>query len=129
MKQVFAVSPLSTKSTDAQPDLTTTPMPVRLSFLTTPNAGRVLTHVVPNGGTAYSHSLLDVPAGTDAHTAIQTWGSPHWQRHESAERELPDMPFLPVADVLDDESLKVWLAEPSHRDMLEYVFTALLTAP
>lgn len=129
MKQVFASSPLASKSADAQADLTTTPMPVRLSFLATPDSGRVLTHVVPNGGKAYSHSLLNVPAGTDAHTAIQTWGSPHWRRHEPAEGELPDLPFLPVADVLDDESLKVWLAEPSHRDMLEYVFTALLTAP
>lgn len=130
MKQVFAVSPLASKSADSNTDLTTTPMPVRLSFLATPNSGRVLTHVVPNGGTAYSHSLLDVPAGTDAHTAIQTWGSPHWQRHEPSDgHALPELSFLPVADVLDDESLKVWLAEPSHRDMLEYVFTALLTAP
>ena len=130
MKQVFAVSPLASKSADSHTDLTTTPMPVRLSFLATPNSGRVLTHVVPNGGTSYSHSLLDVPAGTDAHTAIQTWGSPHWQRHEPSDgHALPELSFLPVADVLDDESLKVWLAEPSHRDMLEYVFTALLTAP
>jgi hypothetical protein len=130
VKQVFAVSPLAKKSADPQTDLTTTPMPIRLSFLTTPDAGRVLTHVVPNGGTAYSHSLINVPAGTDAHTAIQTWGSPHWQRHEPSDgHTLPDLSFLPVADVLDDESLKVWLAEPSHRDMLEYVFTALLTAP
>jgi hypothetical protein len=94
VKHVFAVSPLESKPAGPQSDLTTTPMPVRLSFLTTPNSGRVLTHVAPNGGTAFSHTLLDVPAGTDAHTAIQTWGSPHWQRHEPGEgHTLPELSF------------------------------------
>ena len=50
-------------------DETLSKMPVRLSFLSTSNAGRVLTHVAPNGGTYFAHSLLDVPNGTDAHTA------------------------------------------------------------
>ncbi|MFO0935174.1 MAG: hypothetical protein U0798_01500 [Gemmataceae bacterium] len=104
-------------------------LPVRLSFLSTSQTGRVLTHVAPNGGTYFAHSLLDVPNGTDALTAIQTWGSPDWQRHEmETGAELPEMPFLPVADVLDDQSVKTWLAEESHRDMLEYAFNALLVA-
>src|SRR5947209_4668436 len=57
------------------------PLPVRLALLHTP-AGRLLTHVTPNGGTFFAHSLLNVPATADAQLAIQTWGSPFWQRHE-----------------------------------------------
>lgn len=160
MKQVYATGPLAASagptanpavkatSTGTKPDAVQTAlsfanylppqtngetpakMPVRLSFLSTANTGRVLTHVAPNGGTYFAHSLLDVPNGTDAHTAIQTWGSNQWQRHESQSgSELPELPFLPVADVLDDESVKIWLCEPTHRELLEYTFSALLSTP
>ena len=114
-------------SRDAEPQ---SKLPVRLSFLSTSHSGRVLTHVAPNGGTYFAHSLLDVPSGTDALTAIQTWGSPDWQRHEpEAGTDLPELPFLPVADVLDDTSMKSWLEDDSHREMLEYVFNALIVVP
>lgn len=106
------------------------PLPVRLALLNTPTAGRVLTHVTPNGGTYFAHTLLDVPATADAQLAIQTWGSPMWQRHEPLSgNDLPDLPYLPVADVLDDAALKDWLDAPARRDLLEFVLTALLGTP
>ena len=46
-------------------------------------------------------------------SAIQTWGSPLWQRYEPENAgELPELPYLPVADVLDDSALKDWLSSP-----------------
>src|SRR3954470_20307583 len=85
------------------------PLPVRLALLNTPLSGRMLTHVAPNGGTYFAHALLNVPATADAQLAIQTWGSPLWQRHEpDTAGELPELPYLPVADVLDDAALKAW---------------------
>lgn len=107
------------------------PLPVRLALLNTPHAGRVLTHVAPNGGTYFAHALLHVPPTADAQMAIQTWGSPLWQRHEpDFAGDLPELPYLPVADVLDDDAIKGWLnSTPAHRDMLEFVLTALLGSP
>src|SRR5262249_36580186 len=106
------------------------PLPVRLALLNTPAAGRMLTHVAPNGGTYFAHALLDVPATADAQLAIQTWGSPLWQRHEpDAANGLPELPYLPVADVLDDAALRDWLAEKTHRDAVEFVLTGLLGTP
>jgi hypothetical protein len=105
------------------------PLPVRLALLHTP-AGRLLTHVAPNGGTYFAHALLDVPPTADALLAIQTWGSPLWQRHEpDAAADLPELPCLPVADRLDDDALRDWLAAPARREMLEFTLTALLAAP
>jgi hypothetical protein len=104
-------------------------LPTRLSLTQSP-AGRVLAHVAPNGGTFFSHVLLDVPSTTDTHTAIQTWGSPQWQRHApDRTADLPDVPFLPVADRLDEASLKAWLTLPDHRELLEYAIGAMLNAP
>ncbi|HUR53236.1 MAG TPA: hypothetical protein VMZ71_03850 [Gemmataceae bacterium] len=106
------------------------PLPVRLALLKTTSAGRVLSHVAPNGGTYFAHTLLNVPATADAQTAIQTWGSPLWQRHDpDTAGDLPELPYLPVADVLDDESLTAWLKSPTHQDMLEFVLSALLGTP
>ena len=106
------------------------PLPVRLALLQTGTAGRVLAHVAPNGGTYFAHTLLNVPATADAQLAIQTWGSPLWQRHEpDTAGELPDLPYLPVADVLDDETLCEWLQVIEHGEMLEFVLTALLVTP
>ena len=105
-------------------------LPIRLALLGNSSTGRVLTHVAPNGGTYFAHTLLNVPNSADAQSAIQTWGSPLWQRHEpETAGELPELPYLPVADVLDDNSLKEWLGSPSRRDLLEYVLAALLTTP
>jgi hypothetical protein len=105
------------------------PLPVRLALLSTA-AGRVLAHVAPNGGTYFSHALLNLPAAADAQHAIQTWGSPQWQRHEpEAAADLPELPYLPVAEVLDDAALRTWLAEPARREMLEFVLTALISTP
>jgi hypothetical protein len=102
------------------------PLPVRLALLNT-TAGRVLTHITPNGGTYFAHTLLNVPAIADPQLAIQTWGSPFWQRHEpEGAADLPELPYLPVADVLDDDTLRDWLANPARREMLEFVLTALL---
>lgn len=109
---------------------TDAPLPVRLALLQS-SAGRVLTHITPNGGTYFAHALLNVPDTADAQLAIQTWGSPLWQRHDpDSTSDLPDLPYLPVADLLDDGSLRDWLATPTRRDLLEFVLTALLgTAP
>jgi hypothetical protein len=87
----------------------------------------MLAHVAPNSGTYFAHTLLNVPPTADAQLAIRTWGSPRWQRHEpDAAGELPELPYLPVADLLDDETLKKWLVEPAHRALVEFVLSALL---
>jgi hypothetical protein len=102
-------------------------LPVRLALLQTGSSGRMLAHVSPNGGTYFAHALLNVPATADAQMAIKTWGSPRWQRHDvDGTAELPELPYLPVADFLDDETLRTWLAESAHRSMLEFVISALL---
>ncbi len=106
------------------------PLPVRLALLQTPSSGRMLTHVSPNGGTYFAHALLNVPTTADAQLAIQTWGSPRWQRHDpDTAGDLPDLPYLPVADLLDDDALRIWLEEPGRRAMVEFVLSALLTTP
>jgi hypothetical protein len=159
MKQLYAAGPLATVSTgrslsvraattglrpdELQAALSTAgyapppargpdgerPLPVRLALLKS-GAGRVLTHITPNGGTYFAHALLNVPAAADAQLAIQTWGSPLWQRHDpDAAADLPELPYLPVADVLDDAALRDWLAGPGRRDLLEFVLTALLGTP
>ncbi len=102
------------------------PLPVRLALLKT-HAGRVLTHAVPNGQTYFAHTLLNVPETADAHLAIQTWGSPLWQRSDpESAADLPELPYLPVGDALDDAALKDWLAAPDKRDLLEFAVTAIL---
>jgi len=106
------------------------PLPVRLALLQTPSAGRMLTHVAPNGGTYFAHALLNVPATADAQLAIRTWGSPRWQRHDpDSAGELPELPYLPVSDQLDDGALRTWLEDPAHRAALEFVLSALLVTP
>lgn len=108
----------------------TGPLPVRLALLQTPSTGRMLTHVAPNGGTYFAHALLNVPTTADAQLAIKTWGSPRWQRHEpDTAGDLPELPYLPVADLLDDDTLRHWLQEPARRTMVEFVLGALLTTP
>jgi hypothetical protein len=105
-------------------------LPVRLALIQTPSLGRMLTHVAPNGGTYFAHALLNVPTTTDAQLAIKTWGSPRWQRHETdTTGDLPELPYLPVADLLDDESLRSWLSDPARRTMVEFVLSAILTTP
>jgi hypothetical protein len=159
MKQLYAAGPLAAVSTGRGPSVRATstglrpeelqaalssagyapppsrgpdgerPLPVRLALLKS-GAGRVLTHITPNGGTYFAHTLLNVPAAADAQLAIQTWGSPLWQRHDpDAAADLPELPYLPVADVLDDAALRDWLAGPGRRDLLEFVLTALLGTP
>jgi hypothetical protein len=121
---------LSTAGYSPPPASENRPLPVRLALLQVGPAGRVLTHVTPNGGSYFAHSLLNVPPTADAQLVIQTWGSPVWQRHEpDTTGDLPEMAYLPVADVLDDAVLKNWLADDRHREMLEFVFTALLGTP
>jgi len=106
------------------------PLPVRLALLQTPSAGRMLAHVAPNGGTYFAHALLNVPATADAQLAIRTWGSPRWQRHDpESAGELPELPYLPVSDQLDDGALRTWLEDPTHRAALEFVLSALLVTP
>lgn len=106
------------------------PLPVRLALVQTPSSGRVLAHVAPNGGTYFAHTLLNVPATADAQLAIRTWGSPRWQRHDpDTAGELPELPYLPVADLLDDDALRNWLDDPARRTMVEFVLSALLATP
>ena len=105
------------------------PLPVRLSLLSTPN-GRVLTHVTARGESYFAHTLLNVPETADAQLAIQTWGSPLWQRHDSeSAADLPELPYLPVADLLDDAALKLWLEVPYKRELLEFALSAFLSTP
>jgi hypothetical protein len=106
------------------------PLPVRLALLQTPSAGRMLAHVAPNGGTYFAHALLHVPTTADAQLAIRTWGSPRWQRHDpETAGELPDLPYLPVSDQLDDGALRTWLEDPAHRAAVGFVLSALLVTP
>jgi hypothetical protein len=106
------------------------PLPVRLALLNTPSAGRVLAHVAPRRDGYFAHALLNVPPTADAQLAIQTWGSPLWQRNDpGAAGDLPDLPYLPVADVLDDARLTKWLDAAAHRELLEFALSALLAAP
>ena len=103
-----------------------TPPGAKLSLLNTPH-GRVLTHAVPHADGFFAHTLLNVPDTADALLAVQTWGSPHWQRTPpDGQADLPELPYLPVADVLDDAGLKAWLANPYHRELTEFAFAALL---
>jgi hypothetical protein len=114
----------------APPAVADRPPPVRLALLHTPGAGRVLAHVAPRTGGYFTHALLNVPTTADAQSAIQTWGSPLWQRQDpDSAADLPDLPYLPVADVLDDILLKKWLDAPPHRDLLEFALAALLAVP
>ena len=118
---VYALPPAWNKETSS-------PLPVRLALVQTPSSGRILAHVSPNGGTYFAHALLNVPTTADAQLAIKTWGSSRWQRHDpDSTGDLPELPYLPVADVLDDDTLRSWLEEPARRTMLEFVLTALLT--
>ena len=104
-------------------------LPVRLALLATPH-GRTLTHVTPQSGSYFAHTLLNVPETADAQLAIQTWGSPLWQRHEPEHAaELPELPYLPVADVLDDGALETWLETPYKRELLEFALSAFLSTP
>jgi hypothetical protein len=114
----------------ARADTAGRPLPVRLALVKTPAAGRVLAHVAPNSGTYFAHALLNVPPTADAQLAIQTWGSPLWQRHDpDTTGELPELPYLPVADVLDDAALMEWLTDPTNRETLGFVLAALLGTP
>ena len=115
----YALPPARTNETDR-------PAPVRLALLNS-TSGRVLTHITPNGGTYFAHTLLNVPSTADAQLAIQTWGSPLWQKHDpDTATDLPELPYLPVADVLDDAALREWLNDPSRQELLEFSLHALL---
>jgi len=107
------------------------PLPIRLALLKTIR-GRVLTHVTPHGGKAswFAHTLVNVPTTADAQLAIQTWGSPLWQKQDpESAADLPELPYLPVADVLDDAALKDWLKNPARQELLEFTLAALLGTP
>lgn len=105
-----------------------TPLPTRLALLQLGHLGRVLAHVHPNADQYFTHAVLDVPPSADAHLVIQTWASPRWEREESSGGgSLADLPYLPVADVLDDATMQEWLSTPVHRDLLEFVLSALLS--
>jgi hypothetical protein len=111
--------------------------PARLALLQAPDAGRFLCHSTCLGidpatgknGKFFSHVLLDVPATLDAQHAIQSWGSPLWQRADQGGVELPEALFLPVSSALDDRELASFLNRPAHRELLQFVLSALLTTP
>ena len=139
----YALPPGLTAENAAKP-------PVRLALLSTSEAGRILCHCswigktsskaadfgegmeVEDGrnGNFFAHLLLDVPPTLDVQHAIQTWGSPLWQREDDGGgTELPEMLSLPVADKLNDAALTKYLDHPSHRAALVFVLTALLSSP
>ncbi len=102
------------------------PLPTRLALLNS-SSGRVLIHAAPRGEDYVSHTLLNMPESADAQLAIQTWGSPHWQRETpEGNGDLPELPYLPVAETLDDASLKTWLETPYKRELLEFALSAYL---
>ena len=111
--------------------------PARLAFLQTAEAGRFLCHSTCLGidpatgrnGKFLSHVLLDVPPTLDAQHAIQTWGSPLWQRADAGGVELPEALYLPMSPTLDDDGLARFLEDPARRGLLQFVLTALLTTP
>ena len=104
------------------------PLPTRLALLNS-SSGRVLIHAAPRGEDYVSHTLLNMPESADAQLAIQTWGSQHWQREApEGSGDLPDLPYLPVAETLDDASLKTWLETPYKRELLEFALSALLSS-
>lgn len=118
------------KAPPGRPPESDRPMPVRLALVSTVSAGRVLVHVSPGEKGYFSHALLHVPPTADAQLAIQTWGSPMWQRSEPHTfGDLPDLPYLPVADALDDAVVKEWLSTAAKRELLEFTLTALLGTP
>jgi hypothetical protein len=111
--------------------------PARLALLQAPEAGCFLCHSTCLGidpatgknGKFFSHVLLDVPATLDAQHAIQSWGSPLWQRADQGGVELPEALFLPVSSALDDDELARFLDRPAHRELLQFLLAALLTTP
>ncbi|MGL6094501.1 MAG: hypothetical protein ACRC7O_01700, partial [Fimbriiglobus sp.] len=128
---VAAVTVLGYSTPPGRPADSADPLPTRLALLATPAAGRVLVHVAPAEGKFFGHALLHVPATADAQDAILTWGSQLWQKTDpdGAGGDLPDMPYLPVADGIDDAAVKAWLSTPVRRELLEFVLTALLGTP
>jgi GTPase-associated protein 1, N-terminal domain type 2/GTPase-associated protein 1, middle domain len=112
--------------------------PARLALLQTREAGRFLCHSTCLGidpatgqnGHFFSHLLLDVPATLDAQHAIQSWGSPLWQRTDhGGGAELPEALYLPVSSTLGDAELAEFLTPPAHRELLQFVLATLLTTP
>lgn len=128
-EHLHAVLPHTLYATTNRPTEAERPLPVRLALLKTPT-GRLLTHAAPDGESYLAHTLVNVPDTADAQLAIQTWGSPQWQRTPpDSATDLPDLPYLPVADVLDDAAVQRWLETPTNRELLEFTLTALLGVP
>jgi|GEM_PF-2103763 len=110
------------------------PLPIRLALLSLGPIGRVLVHVTPHDTGYFTHALLNVPAAADAQLVIQTWGSPGWEvswdgANPGSSTELPELPYLPVAEVMDDNALRAWLNSPNHQEVLEFALTALISTP
>jgi hypothetical protein len=107
-----------------------------LSLLHTPGAGRFLSHgavaQASNGHArhAFSHVLLDIPATLDAHQAIMTWGSEQWQRSVAdGLGQLDEALIPPVSVTLNDDVLVEFLSDEKHRELLHYLFCALIQQP
>lgn len=128
-EEIASVLPLAGyRPPPGRPTESDSPLPVRLALLQSATAGRVLAHVAPLGDKFFAHAVLQVPTTADAQLAIQTWGSLSWHREDvPVYGDLPELPYLPVADVLDDAVIQEWLKTAKHRELLEFVLTALLT--
>jgi hypothetical protein len=121
---------------DVRPDEDTRhTAPVRLAFLDTPNLGRVICHAQYVGqdpttkrfGNFFSHVLVDLPAEVDVRAVIQTWGAGFWRRDDDdGPAELPEISDLPPEGILDGSILESFLADESHRELVEYVMTCIL---
>lgn len=85
---------------------------------------------IPLDSYGFSHVLLDVPSTVDPLQVILSWSSEQWQSADhGSSGPLQEMLFLPVAARLDDAGLAQFMAEPVHRDLVQFVLAAFLTTP
>ncbi|MCS7306484.1 MAG: hypothetical protein NZ602_15415 [Thermoguttaceae bacterium] len=113
-------------------------LPVRLAFLQTPDLGYVLCHSVSAGvdptthrpGNFFSHLLLELPPEFSPAKAIQTWGSPFWQKTDGPfDILLPEIDTIEPGNLLTEERLRQFLLSEQRQAMFRFVLGAILSTP